>query len=104
MVAFVHPPFDAQIPTLDVVLVDRLFGVRLVYGENVISEHLWFLCGMLHTLPLTNACPAQQADIYYPRCSDDKSTITKNIGETLKLSISMYPTCVRSAYPFLFHY
>ncbi|PBK85981.1 hypothetical protein ARMGADRAFT_1087013 [Armillaria gallica] len=80
MVAFVNPPFHAQIPTLDVVLIDRFFGVRLVYGEGVIGEH-----GHLF-MP-------SEPTFFHPRCSDDQSTMTKNVSETLKLSVSMYPTC-----------
>ncbi len=63
MVAFASPPFDAQILILDV-LINRLFGVRLVYGEDVIGKHSWFLCSMLHPLLLMNTSAAQRADIF----------------------------------------
>ncbi len=39
MVAFASPPFDAQILTLNVVLIGGIFGARLVFGEGVIGEH-----------------------------------------------------------------
>ena len=34
MVTFANPPFDAQILTVDVVLIIRFFRVRLVYARG----------------------------------------------------------------------
>ncbi len=94
-----HPPFDAQIATLDV-LVDRLFRVGLVYGEDVISEHSWFLCRMLHLLPLTNAFPAQRADIFI---LDVVTTIQPLPRSSARHSSSAYP-CIPRVYVLSIHF